>query len=416
MKNTCKNPVLFIFFIALAIQARSQETATITIRDEANGQTIAGATLVADSRKLAESDKDGKLRINYKSLKGKKNIVIYKSNYKPDTLYSDSLPAVVYMKTLQGRLTDVVITGTPESWLNKPWNRYIIDYKFMGDHVLVATHAGRNKTRLYVVDKIGDVVVKNEIPLPVDKLFRSCNDYYYAVTYKGLYPIHVSEEGLTTGAPMSLDKYRMLEQCVLQTDEAFYYKISYMQLFMVQFAMTEKDKVAPKIIDEFFSAESLYRSIDDIPWIMAAEDPATRRHRLMLVQMWNAAARKKIDARLFLKNDSLLIFNFEKNMIHCYETDGEPIQKKEMLFEAKPLKRPEIIQDVATGAIYALYRQNKNNELVPVNPATGDSGNPVKLAEQYVTQPQIRNNVVYYLSKADAGVPVQLFKEHYAAK
>ncbi|MBZ0100304.1 MAG: hypothetical protein K8F30_14585, partial [Taibaiella sp.] len=160
MKYAYKKPALFTFLIALAIQAIAQETATITIRDAANRRPITEAMLVADSRKLAESDSNGILKINTAVLAGKGHIIIYKSNYKPDTLLAGKLPSVVYMKRLQSHLTDVVITGTPDSWLNKPWNRYIIDYKFMGDRILVATQAGRNKTRLYVVDMRGDVVVK----------------------------------------------------------------------------------------------------------------------------------------------------------------------------------------------------------------------------------------------------------------
>ncbi len=109
---------------------------------------------------------------------------------------------------------------------------------------------------------------------------------------------------------------------------------------------------------------------------------------------------KKIYAPLFIQEDTVIVFDQYKKMIFRFDSDHDKIDSTHFDLKIKrslgKWQQP-LVEDKATGNIYALYNKGGYAFLKLINTKTGKAVKTLKLSNKYVEQINIINGYVYYI-------------------
>lgn len=109
---------------------------------------------------------------------------------------------------------------------------------------------------------------------------------------------------------------------------------------------------------------------------------------------------KEVYAPMFHRNDSLFLFDYYKDKLFTFNKDGEAIDSVEIYHHYNPKSTgwdKQLIQDEATGHIYAVYDRSGFTYLGLIDTKSGEIKEQVKLEYRYVDKIAIRDNFVYYV-------------------
>lgn len=109
---------------------------------------------------------------------------------------------------------------------------------------------------------------------------------------------------------------------------------------------------------------------------------------------------KPVYAPLFLVNDTLYIFDYPKDKLRVYTTNGILLRSIPIFhhYQAKQSGfQKNLQQDRKTGRIYALYEQEGNMYIGLIDLTTGQVVQKVLLAFRYVEKVRVYNNQVYFV-------------------
>lgn len=109
---------------------------------------------------------------------------------------------------------------------------------------------------------------------------------------------------------------------------------------------------------------------------------------------------KELYAPMFQKNDSLLVFDYYKDLLFTYDKFGNVADSIPIYHHYKPKQtgwKAELIQDKGTGEIYALYDRGGYSYVGHVDIKTGEIGTLMKLSYRFVDKIQIQDNFIYYI-------------------
>jgi hypothetical protein len=105
-------------------------------------------------------------------------------------------------------------------------------------------------------------------------------------------------------------------------------------------------------------------------------------------------------APLFLVQDTIYIFDYPKDLLRVFLTDGTPVRSTPIVhhYHAKQSGfQRNLQQDRHTGKIYAVYEQQGHCYVGLIDLQTGLITQKVKLAFRYVEKVRVHNNEVYFI-------------------
>jgi hypothetical protein len=105
-------------------------------------------------------------------------------------------------------------------------------------------------------------------------------------------------------------------------------------------------------------------------------------------------------APLFLSNDTLYIFDYPKDMLRVYTTDGRLLRSIPIFhhYHAKQSGfQKNLQQDRKTGKIYTIYEQEGHFHVGLIDLKTGVVVQKVKLAFRYVEKVRVYDNQIYFV-------------------
>jgi hypothetical protein len=105
-------------------------------------------------------------------------------------------------------------------------------------------------------------------------------------------------------------------------------------------------------------------------------------------------------APLFLSNDTLYIFDYPKDMLRVYTTDGRLLRSIPIFhhYHAKQSGfQKNLQQDRKTGKIYTIYEQEGYFHVGLIDLKTGVVVQKVKLAFRYVEKVRVYDNQIYFV-------------------
>lgn len=124
---------------------------------------------------------------------------------------------------------------------------------------------------------------------------------------------------------------------------------------------------------------------------------------------------QELYAPMFHRNDSIFVFDYYKDKLYTYDSEGEVLDSVEIYHHYNPRKtgwQKQLIQDKVTGEVYALYDRAGYTYLGWINTNTGEVEEQVKLEYRYIDKVSIHNNFVYYVYRPFESVQKKfLYKE-----
>lgn len=109
---------------------------------------------------------------------------------------------------------------------------------------------------------------------------------------------------------------------------------------------------------------------------------------------------KQVYAPLFHRNDSLFVFDYYKDKLFTYNSNGEKLDSVAIYHHYQPKRtgwEKQLIQDQTTGEIYALYDRAGYTYLGWIDTKTGLISQQVKLDKRYAEHVKVDGNYVFYV-------------------
>ncbi len=129
----------------------------------------------------------------------------------------------------------------------------------------------------------------------------------------------------------------------------------------------------------------------------------------------NTVYYEPLYAPLFVAHDSVLVFDHYKNKLYKYTPDNGIVDSLKIDYHTYSKKsgwEQPLIQDKATGKVYALFMRNGYNYLSAINTNTGEVTSSFKLFYKYVENISIINGEVYYIYRPFESIQKKyLYKE-----
>jgi len=124
---------------------------------------------------------------------------------------------------------------------------------------------------------------------------------------------------------------------------------------------------------------------------------------------------KELYAPMFQRNDSLFVFDYYKDKLYTFYANGEKLDSIGIYHHYNPKStgwKKNLIQDNATGQIYALFERAGYSYLGRVNTKTGAINKQIKLKHRYVDEIKVYDNFVYYIYREFESIQKKtLYKE-----
>jgi len=109
---------------------------------------------------------------------------------------------------------------------------------------------------------------------------------------------------------------------------------------------------------------------------------------------------KELYAPMFVKNDSIFVFNYYKDQLMIFDKNGEALDSLAIYHHYNPKLtgwQKKIIQDRYTGNIYAIFDKDGYSSVGLIDLSNGEISEKVKLSFRYVEKIRIHNNYIYYV-------------------
>ncbi len=423
-----KKAVSFLLFLAVMLTTSAQELkpeyAAVYMLDEITLQPIEGVLAIVNNRDVGESDEDGRLVFSRYVRNISPILIFFKDGYALGSITLPYVPDTFYLRPLSGVLEEAIVTDKKVELLLRSGTEHVVDYGFVDDHILVASHSGYGgkDAKLFMLNDMGDTLSMKRLNVPAKSLYRSCIGQYYLVSYNAIYPINIdpNSKNISLGKWKPLATLDALKQCVYYIDSTYYYKFINKRLFNVTFALAKEGDTVLRFFKEMSQPDVLIASIEDqikIIKLLEYGQYKEAAHIQRLARMWDNSSFKRINVPLFRKGDSLLIFDFDEHLIHYYSLDGYKYSDKPMQLEQGDLMRTLVLQDELTGEFYILdERQSAQNirSISLKNAALVSS--IIRLEKPFANNIKIKGGNIYYLWHDGNGSTTQLYIQRNSIK
>lgn len=107
-------------------------------------------------------------------------------------------------------------------------------------------------------------------------------------------------------------------------------------------------------------------------------------------------------APLFAHADTVRVFDHAAGVVLRYDAALRPLDPGPMLHQ-RDKRFSHLLQDAATGTVYALSRQGPATRLCALDPTTGAAGTPFTLTHPFPQQVRVFDGAVYYIYREPGG-------------
>ncbi|MBK9175583.1 MAG: carboxypeptidase-like regulatory domain-containing protein [Flavobacteriales bacterium] len=169
-------------------------------------------------------------------------------------------------------------------------------------------------------------------------------------------------------------------------------------------ANTERQEVICQVVDPFWMSifRGSYKYMSGRSKVLAMDlamehgtDPETIAGFMVGI---DADLRYKPPyAPLFVVRDTLCVFDHHKERIRRFNRQLQPIDEIAITYQRDRDWDRNLVQDRATGAVYARYARGSHTWLQHVDPVTGTMGAITRLTHPWPTDIQVHDGHVYYV-------------------
>jgi hypothetical protein len=305
----------------------------------------------------------------------------------------------------------VAAPGVPVVYYGSP-RLHVSDFEIMknGD-VLLLTYPKRLKKGSELLIWNGLKVKGSfEVPGLAEELQHDYRGNSHVICSDNVYGVHVTEKEI---ALSSLDKAYFLKYLapILDTNKTKMYFSNFNKDYPAfdYFAYDQMDSTYTKILEiQDDLMMELYRS--EYKWVDVRTKLWAKNKELQTgvdAEVWVGANYftqsvyyKELYAPMFHRNDTLFVFDYYKDKLRTFNAKGEKIDSTSIYhhYDKKHTGwQNNLIQDRATGQIYATYDRAGYSYLGVIDTKTGEINEQIKLEYRYAQNIAIHNNFVYYI-------------------
>ncbi len=305
------------------------------------------------------------------------------------------------------RIPDVVYSSRQHS---------IADYEFLGDELLLLAYEKRleKASMLYLIDAEGITRDSLDVPEKVKAtgLKRDYADLVYLEAVGRIYQVEVDGNGLSMNQ-VDMQVYEEQVAPVVDTIGAQVFFSTWMDQFpafdyyrydLIDSQYTHIRQVADAFMLELCRAEFRYLTMRDKLRMYRLElETGIEKEVLTCMSTFrDGLYYDPIYAPMFVKGDSLLLFDHPSEELFIFDTQGVALDSLPIQYH-QPKKvmgnefTQELVMDEVTGDVYAIFqRQGGTCRLHRIDLATGKAEETLSLVYDYPTSIQIRDDEVYY--------------------
>lgn len=420
----CSYRIGFLLFFASCINLFSQSKTTKTVIDSATKQPIDYVYINSDDNKIKTlSNVDGKFILSKDSKT--KYFTFYKIGYYPKTILTDAfaISDSIFMTARAYKLPEISITAQTLETIVKDKRYYVDDYVILpnGDFLLITSRFKENECEIAYFQKDKGITCKRKIENELQPaFFTDCFKNIQFITSK--YSRQVFFDSDTSFGFLS--KYSRIKfdstlaKCVLKVDSQIIVKSSlpprlikgvYFDTKMNSPFLTYL-RVGKKNRQHFYTAvynkhmrEMMDNEINDSQSIKASLDAAgVHRSSDQAYESSNALffekVAKPIYAPIFLKDDTVLIFNFQENIILFMSKTGilfKEVKIKDSDFST--YRDFEIIYDAIGQMFYFKTKETDRSTLSLMDIYSGKLIKKIRLEKIFSHHIQVYDGKIYYL-------------------
>ncbi len=417
---------MMLFFAVLWGQENSAYVYHLTVLDAQSNRPIHDVRVrytCASSSEIVFTQEQGRVAIS--CAEDRLNLVLIHEFYKSQAdvilradrahkVSGDTLFFQVYMQAKPEYTKGEVVITNPY----KPQEIFaserlsVADFELLENgHLLLLTYERKlNKgAELLVVDANEKVLFSRPIGSDALHLFRDFRGWIHLMSKNRLDFVYMVDDAFDL-VPMDKQYYHRYVAPIIDTNKTKFYFTNYRDTYPAAefFVYDELDssyakisKVSDEIMMEMFETEYLWVDTRTKLWArqMEQETGIDKENIVGEVLFTQSIFYKKIYAPMFLKNDTIYLFDFYKDYIRTFNREGEVLDSIAISMHHNERKTGwcnRLIQDAATGAVYVIYDKGGYTIIRAVDLATGSLGIPIRLDLRYVEKLIINDNAAYY--------------------
>ena len=415
-----------LLFSATAQEKGVQKIYSIEIKDSENLRSVAEVNLRYSCDKAAailKSDSLGKARISCHSkqinitlsaefYKTQSNVILREDRAVKQS--NDTLFFVIYLepKAAKTMIETVVKNPYQPQEIFASERLSVADFEILDeDNVLLLTYERKlNKgAELLLVDAHEKVQFNKTLGGDAVHLLRDFRGFIHLMYKNRLDYVHLTDDAFDLVA-MEKNYFDRYVAPIIDTSKTKFYFTNYRETYPAAdfFVYDDLDStylkissVSDEIMMDMFIKEYLWVDVRTKLWAREMEQKTGIDKEDIVGEaiFTQSIFYKEIYAPLFLKNDTVYLFDFYKDYLRKFDRNGNLLDSTAISMHHHPKKTGwcnRVLQDAKTGSIYAIFDKGGYAVIRAVNLDDGTLGVSIRLDFRYVEKLIVHDNALYY--------------------
>lgn len=435
MKNLIT--VIFILFAHIVLSQQNEYYYNITLSDaEYTSNKIRNAQIFTDDKNKQIYISDNSGNVLFKSFSGELKLKITHVGYfELDTVIKhNNIPFdtthFTFSLNVKGYVAAETIIQNPFApvQLFGSSRLSVEDFELLRDDKLILLTYERKLNKgaeILLVDQDEKILCSNDGGGNARELVRDFRGNIHLITESSVYHLEPRED--------KLDIFRMEKEYflkyvspIIDTVDSKMYFSNYQDIYpSVDFFSFDKldsvykkiTKVEDEVMMEMYLSEYKWVDVRTKLWAREMEqDLGIDKEIIIGASIFtNSIFYKEIYAPLFVKNDTIYVFDFYKELMFSYDMEGDLIDSIAITHHLQPKKtgwKNQLLQDSETGEIFAVFERVGNTTLRHIDLKTGELGEGIQLHYRYVDKLALQNNAAFYIYRPyESAQKKYLYKE-----
>lgn len=290
----------------------------------------------------------------------------------------------------------------------------VSDFEFYEDHFVMLVYEKRldKGSKVIYVDQDQRILSSFTVPDVAKEMYKDAMGKIHVVCEHKVYQVDIQDDVLHL-FPLEKDFYeRQVKPWVDTTGDGKIYYSNFVWYYpeFDYYAYDTKDTTFKKIytvtdepLMELYRAQYKYVDGHDKVLAMNAEIQ-TGIDKEIWVAIWtgfpNSIYYHQLYAPMFIKEDTILIFDHYTNKMYRFNSENEPIDSIDISYHIASDKRDWeelLLKDAETNAIFSVFLRGGKYYLKELNTSTGEVKKVYRLTYKYPERLKVKDNYAYYI-------------------
>lgn len=420
--RTC---LLFLILLSGFVKSQAQSKLVVAgvIKDSVTNDLIRDVTVFEQKNEKNKviSNRWGKFYLTLIVIDNKLPVVVVKSmfydtyyykltkqdlrKYQNDTLHLEIKLNFITLKPFVKSAAPDTVFGSKELSVS--------DYEFYDNHFVMLTYEKRldKGSKLLYVDQNQNILSSYTIPDLAKSLYKDFTGKVHVVCQHKVYEVNITDDVIQL-YPISTEHFE--QQIVPWIDTAetnlymsnfvwYYPKFDYYAYNLEDSTFNKMYTVIDKPLMDLYLAQYKYVDGQDKVRAMKAE-LATGIDREIWIAIWtgfpNSIYYHQLYAPMFVKNDTVLIFDHYTHKMYRFNQNNQPIDSIDISYHLDTDKKnwkEQLIKDPIRNAIYSVFLREGKYYLKELNTNTGEIVNTYRLTYKYPECIKVYDGYAYYI-------------------